>query len=282
MYPVCYPSNSEKLLHLGGRTVKGKSEERRIEEHSNVHRKAFTLIELLVVISIISVLAAILFPVFARARENARRASCMSNLKQIGLGMMMYVQDYDERFPLAIWATNVYRGEGYVPQNDSSMPGYKFTIKNNAMGSPSGHFVNWMDIIYPYVKSVQVFQCPSATDTTVPGYGYNTLVGDAFNEGPGHPIALSEINNAADLIVNMDGNHSISWMYSSGNILCGLYATPSRTEYRSYYPHFDGGTYAFADGHAKWFKVKAGMCANHANVIGRGENMPHWDPHYTP
>src|SRR5471032_187855 len=64
--------------------------------------KGFTLIELLVVIAIIAILAAILFPVFARARENARRASCQSNLKQIGLGFQQYSQDYDERFPIAL------------------------------------------------------------------------------------------------------------------------------------------------------------------------------------
>jgi prepilin-type N-terminal cleavage/methylation domain-containing protein len=63
--------------------------------------KGFTLIELLIVIAIIAILAAILFPVFARARENARKASCLSNLKQIGLGLMQYVQDYDEKYPMS-------------------------------------------------------------------------------------------------------------------------------------------------------------------------------------
>ncbi len=91
-------------------------------------RTGFTLIELLVVIAIIAILAAILFPVFARARENARRSSCTSNLKQIGLGVLQYVQDYDE-----------------------SMPGHNMDKQHQL----------WMDIIQPYIKSEQVFTCPS-------------------------------------------------------------------------------------------------------------------------
>jgi prepilin-type N-terminal cleavage/methylation domain-containing protein len=88
-------------------------------------KSAFTLIELLVVIAIISILAAILFPVFARARESARRASCMSNLKQIGLGTMMYVQDYDEKYPMGL-----------------------------SWKSASDHTsLNWEQIISPYVKT---------------------------------------------------------------------------------------------------------------------------------
>ena len=94
--------------------------------------KAFTLIELLVVIAIIAILAAILFPVFARARENARRASCQSNLKQIGLSIMQYTQDYDEKLPFACWA-------------DGSYP--------------------WHFTVQPYTKSWQVFTCPSYTKT---------------------------------------------------------------------------------------------------------------------
>jgi prepilin-type N-terminal cleavage/methylation domain-containing protein/prepilin-type processing-associated H-X9-DG protein len=96
--------------------------------------RGFTLIELLVVIAIISLLAAILFPVFARARENARRASCQSNLKQIGLGLLQYVGDYDDTMPFSFFGT----------AGNSDATNYK-----------------WMDAIYPYVKNEQIFTCPS-------------------------------------------------------------------------------------------------------------------------
>src|SRR5688500_17276072 len=99
-------------------------------------RRGFTLIELLVVIAIIAILAAILFPVFARARENARRASCQSNLKQVGLGIMQYTQDYDEKFPQSPW-------------------------NNIASDTRRSH---WGQVIQPYVKSTQLFVCPSNTE----------------------------------------------------------------------------------------------------------------------
>lgn len=103
-------------------------------------KRAFTLIELLVVIAIIAILAAILFPVFGRARENARRSSCQSNLKQIGLGILQYVQDYDETYP--------QRYFGGIPEG------------------PGRQANSWRRSIFPYVKSTQLFQCPSNTFNT--------------------------------------------------------------------------------------------------------------------
>jgi prepilin-type N-terminal cleavage/methylation domain-containing protein/prepilin-type processing-associated H-X9-DG protein len=100
-------------------------------------RKGFTLIELLVVIAIIALLAAILFPVFARARENARRSSCQSNLKQIGLAIMQYNQDYDEKMVPC-------RNKGYLGIYDQS----------------------WHSMIEPYAKSAGVFRCPSNPTTS--------------------------------------------------------------------------------------------------------------------
>jgi prepilin-type N-terminal cleavage/methylation domain-containing protein/prepilin-type processing-associated H-X9-DG protein len=106
-------------------------------------KKGFTLIELLVVIAIIAILASILFPVFARARENARRASCQSNLKQIGLGILQYAQDYDEKNPLTY----------------NRAPGSSQEWASTNVGD-----YKWMDAIFPYVKSEQIFVCPSSSN----------------------------------------------------------------------------------------------------------------------
>src|SRR5437773_5547224 len=103
---------------------------------------AFTLIELLVVIAIIAILAAILFPVFAQARAKARQAACLSNMKQLGTGLMMYAQDYDETLPL-----NDYIGNGLAP-----LPCWL---------DPSAG-VSWCSGIYPYVSNAQVYVCPEA------------------------------------------------------------------------------------------------------------------------
>jgi prepilin-type N-terminal cleavage/methylation domain-containing protein/prepilin-type processing-associated H-X9-DG protein len=111
--------------------------------------RGFTLIELLVVIAIIAILASILFPVFARARENARRSSCQSNVKQIMLGVMQYTQDYDEKYP----------------------PSYTYT-------GPSIVGV-WYTYVQPYVKSTQIFKCPSDSNTAIAGLS-TLVVPDGF------------------------------------------------------------------------------------------------------
>jgi prepilin-type N-terminal cleavage/methylation domain-containing protein len=141
----------------------------------------FTLIELLTVIAIISLLAAILFPVFARARENARRVSCLSNMKQLGLGMMQYAQDYDERY---YGGTRVTSPSALVP----FLAG-----------------VGWAGPIYPYVKNNQIYKCPDDTNT---GSGMDTPVSYAFNhyaaattlathQYPSLGILFSEISGTA-------------------------------------------------------------------------------------
>ena len=105
-------------------------------------KRAFTLIELLVVIAIIAILAAILFPVFAQAREKARAVSCISNEKQLALGVLMYVQDYDETFPLYFYN---------IPSRPTDDPFTSYVSDN---------IVGWNEAVYPYVKNIQVFRCP--------------------------------------------------------------------------------------------------------------------------
>ncbi|MGV3723440.1 MAG: DUF1559 domain-containing protein [Actinomycetota bacterium] len=116
-------------------------------------KRGFTLIELLVVIAIIAILAAILFPVFAKAREPARKASCQSNLKQIATGMLMYVQDYDEAFPSgpAIAGT----GDGNIVHN-----GWGWMVDTNWRSQvPTGIYLR--DIVHPYIKNNEVWRCKS-------------------------------------------------------------------------------------------------------------------------
>jgi prepilin-type N-terminal cleavage/methylation domain-containing protein/prepilin-type processing-associated H-X9-DG protein len=227
----------------------------------------FTLIELLVVVAIIAVLAAILFPVFARARENARRASCMSNLKQIGLGMMMYVQDNDERYPKYSWnngnqIADAEHGGSWYP-------------------TPSSTYAKdwyWQNVIFPYVKNIQVFICPSSPSAGVAygapasyhgpyqrHYGANT---DVLVYSGSAAINLAAMAAPANTYAIMDSSfYTIAYNYAddaptSANYylpgICTLFPPSSGT-----YPsdcengrHFDGVNVAFADGHVKWLKTR--------------------------
>ncbi len=188
-------------------------------------RKGFTLIELLVVIAIIAILAAILFPVFARAREKARQTSCLSNAKQIILAVMQYTQDYDECFP---FYTN--------PQNPTTNR-------------------SWWQVLDPYVMNLQVFRCPSSPSVTV-GYGWNI---DCIGYGPSSgvrlpPTSLATIKHPSTTLVFADKGGSTPGYYRPSRWI----GNPSTYGYLydTYLPmitiHNDGANVGYADGHAKW------------------------------
>jgi prepilin-type N-terminal cleavage/methylation domain-containing protein/prepilin-type processing-associated H-X9-DG protein len=231
-------------------------------------KKAFTLIELLVVIAIISILAAILFPVFGRARENARKSSCLSNLKQQGLGLQQYIQDYD----------------GFYPRSSYGTPKFR-----------------WADAVQPYTKSRQIFICPSAlegfqTNEWNPsstekygGYGYNyqylgnarpataTFVpfsrADADISAPAQTVAIADSQGVAwedpaIPLANKKGTYTIdppltsangsgkpSGYYGDGAGECGGGGTGVVCRSVPAMRHLDFSNVAFADGHAKAMKL---------------------------
>ncbi len=221
-------------------------------------KKAFTLIELLVVIAIVSILAAILFPVFGRARENARKSSCLSNLKQIGLGLQQYVQDYDGAYPMHAYDVGAVR-------------------------------LRWSDALQPYTKSRQIFLCPSAPETlrtrvwfdgtagNYGGYGYNFqylgnsrpsarfTANDSQITAPAQTIALAD-TQGADFenrpgiqgaytidppLSSARGSGKSSGFYADGAECGGAHSCRSTPGAR----HLDFVNAAFADGHAKAIKL---------------------------
>jgi prepilin-type N-terminal cleavage/methylation domain-containing protein len=222
-------------------------------------RRGFTLIELLVVIAIIAILAAILFPVFAQAREKARQATCLSNTKQIALGLHMYLQDYDEILPFAYnyWGPGTYTVGAIT---------YKTTP---GLVPPPIYLA-------PYGKNYGVFTCPSAAKqpptsgtisygTAIQNYGWNWFVtyvpsayykvvtpNDTTRTGPLYDgVPLAAIARPADLVMMGDSNPD---RLGGGY----LYPQASNAGPPSYYRplrHLDGDCYVFADGHAKWYKL---------------------------
>ena len=199
----------------------------------------FTLIELLVVIAIIAILAAILFPVFARARENARRASCQSNEKQLGLAMLQYTQDYDERLP------NTTDGGG----GGANKTGGWMFFTTWPYSSTVKTFYPESGAIYPYVKSTQIFICPSdsVAQTTGNSYSYGACMA---NSGAGQPNigkSLAAFDDTTQWLLL--GEEAAGSGKSSDD---GYFATGNDPSAR----HLDGSDVLFLDGHVKWQRAE--------------------------
>ncbi len=187
----------------------------------NYRRKGFTLIELLVVIAIIAILAAILFPVFAKAREKARQTACLSNMRQLGMACQQYAQDWDDHIP------GLY--------NTADVVSY-----------PSGNlgYCSWSSQIYPYVKSRNVFDCPDATSTHKWGDGN---MANSFSYGSNFVLSITWLGYIPTLgqlaypsqtiLLGDSDNYALS---QSGNVCANR--------------HNEGLNYSFGDGHAKWYK----------------------------
>ena len=212
--------------------------------------RGFTLIELLVVIAL---LAAILFPAFARARENAHSATCQSNLKQLGIGILQYTQDYDESMP---------SGGGQIGATYYDV------------GSAGGQFgtLGFMDPttpatvlqeIFPYVKSSQVYACPSMTIDTVTyqistaqsdtGYNPNDVV---LCTSKGGPRKISQFTRTSQLVLLQEWFERFRGevfrpYLNAGYYYAWHYPYPGLTEVVDN-NHFSGGNLLFIDGHVKW------------------------------
>jgi prepilin-type N-terminal cleavage/methylation domain-containing protein/prepilin-type processing-associated H-X9-DG protein len=219
--------------------------------------RGFTLIELLVVIAIIAILAAILFPVFAQAREKARQTACLSNVKQIGLGISMYTQDYDEVLPL----------------QNGDYQNFLVTADNQP---------NWPKLVLPYTKNSQIFQCPSsfiapstALNATTAQWPKNSYQGNGVVLSR-NGTSLAQIPNSADIVFTQENFYF--WLVAYNRPVQTVLSPPGyqywhlvdcRPVYSSSVPpttvancgeqynsrHTSGGNLAFVDGHAKWRKT---------------------------
>jgi prepilin-type N-terminal cleavage/methylation domain-containing protein/prepilin-type processing-associated H-X9-DG protein len=190
-------------------------------------RRAFTLIEILVVVAIVGILAAILFPVFARARENARRTSCSSNLKQIFLAHSMYRDDYD-----GIFAPCAYL-------------------------NASGGQVEWPELFFPYTRSQQIFLCPSDSSSKEISYGLNTLAFSDVEFSPPVPgTQLGGIRYEASSLFVMACESGTGDDFKELRPDSWKVVPPSKTlkfqgDSRPVARHFERSSVLFLDGHVK-------------------------------
>ncbi|HEY0076510.1 MAG TPA: prepilin-type N-terminal cleavage/methylation domain-containing protein [Abditibacteriaceae bacterium] len=212
-------------------------------------KSGFTLIELLVVIAIIALLAAILFPVFARARENARKTSCMNNVKQISLGWTQYAQDYDEQ--IVALANDVPPGPNPVV---------------------SATYSWWPVLLFPYTKSKQIHMCPSATPTSSVSIGYSHPRIGRWNISTSSPssVSLTDFAKPAQTLIFADAGAVSNptadpdeWKPVAGSPSL-LFRDPTNTPFytnanseHAFNRHMDMCNMGFADGHAKTMKVSA-------------------------
>jgi prepilin-type N-terminal cleavage/methylation domain-containing protein/prepilin-type processing-associated H-X9-DG protein len=251
--------------------------------------RGFTLIELLVVIAIIAILAAILFPVFAKAREKARQITCASNLKQMGLGLLQYAQDNDETYPL----------DWFSPQSTPPNTNGICAGMTDAAGVQDGlGCYKWMDAIYPYVKSAGVYNCPdeqfgflyftgAGSWPTNSGYGYlqptpgyssgwnfgSYAISHAYYDGSDGVTSpagstLSQQQSPANTVWAVDGyTYEFAWANSSQNPTVGTtqgYPSLSTIVAR----HIDGRVNTlYCDGHVKDPKLEQLMTLNSKNIM---------------
>jgi prepilin-type N-terminal cleavage/methylation domain-containing protein/prepilin-type processing-associated H-X9-DG protein len=211
-------------------------------------RRGFTLIEILIVLAIIAILAAILFPAFARAREGARRASCANNLKQLGMAFRQYAQDNNSRYPLAANYQDWEKGGHWVAGPLPGSPGY--TANDNFLAQPAAPFGYQAGraanveggALYPYVKSAGAYVCPSTEDAREKRLAYSMNCAIA-----GMPD--TRIRSASDIIVLVDEGKTLNDGY--------LWAVDDQKSRKPVdqltKAHNGGGNLLFTDGHVKFF-----------------------------
>jgi prepilin-type N-terminal cleavage/methylation domain-containing protein/prepilin-type processing-associated H-X9-DG protein len=222
-------------------------------------RRGFTLIELLVVIAIIAILAAILFPVFAQAREKARQSGCLSNMKQYGTAFMMYTQDYDELFPLSMGYTTGLGG--WMWNFNTQVPPLWRASQDINNPRVQGAMVHWANTIQPYIKNHEIYKCPSATvnrNGSVPAADYDKAwatpapVSVSMN-GTLSQFNLAGVSSPVDCVLAWESRGQsgglLGYALTNPNLIC-----PDGTQNCVYKPaNSDGSCQGGNGGQSAWF-----------------------------